>query len=114
MPHMSSSKLRHYITIQAPTYEQNEQNGAMEITGWTTFAQVWAAIEPLSGRDLIAAQAQQSKITGRITIRWREGLSPEQRISYKGQIYSIEAILPDPDSGREWVTLPVSAGTREQ
>ena len=33
---------------------------------------------------------------------------PKMRVNYRGKDYSIAGILPDPDSGLEYVTLPLS------
>lgn len=81
---------------------------------WSTFKTVWASIEPLSARDLIAAQAGQSKVSARIVIRYLSGLTPDMRISHGSDIYNIEGILSDKDSGLEYVTLPVSKGLRQE
>lgn len=110
---LESGKLRHRIVIQNPTYTQDSENGAMTPT-WNTFKEVWAAIEPLSARDLIAAQAQQSKVVARIVIRYLPNVDADMRISHNGKIYSIEGILPDKDSGLDYITMPVSLGVKQQ
>ena len=53
---MDPGKLRHRITIQRKQQTQNPQTGAL-LTAWVTEATVWAAVEPLSAREFIAAQA---------------------------------------------------------
>jgi SPP1 family predicted phage head-tail adaptor len=77
------------------------------VTGWDS---VPAAIEPLSAREFIAAQAVQSAVTARITLRYRAGLDASMRIVHNGTIYNIAGVLADPDSGLEYVTIPVSTG----
>lgn len=109
---MRAGKLRHKVTIQAPGLVQDPVSGEM-LPGWTDFASAWASIEPLSARDFIAAQANQSEITARIVIRYRPGILPTMRVLHRGKVYAIEGALPDADSGLEYLTLPVSEGVSD-
>lgn len=106
---MKAGSLRHRITIQKPVSGQNPDTGATTTT-WEEVAQVWASVEPLSVREFIAAKAGQSEVTARIVMRYRSGIDATMRILFRGQIYNIEGVLPDPKSGREYLTLPVSMG----
>lgn len=108
-----SHRLRHRITLEIPGLAQDPVSGEM-IPGWQVFAEnVPASIEPLSARDFIAAQANQSEITARIVMRHRDGIDATMRILHRGKVYAIHGVLPDPESGREWVTLPVSEGVSQ-
>ncbi|MBV2207427.1 MAG: phage head closure protein [Pseudomonas sp.] len=109
---MRAGKLRHKVTIQAPGLTQDPVSGEM-VAGWSDFASVWASVEPLSARDFIAAQANQSEITARIVIRYREGILPTMRILHRGKVYAIQGALPDAKSGLEYLTLPVSEGVSD-
>lgn len=109
---MRAGKLRHKVTIQAPGLTQDPVSGEM-LPGWTDFASIWASIEPLSARDFIAAQANQSEITARIVIRYREGILPTMRILHRGRVYAIQGVLSDAKSGLEYLTLPVSEGVSQ-
>lgn len=109
---MRAGKLRHKVTIQARGEVQDPVSGDM-VPGWTDFASVWASVEPLSARDFIAAQANQSEITARIVIRYREGILPTMRILHRGKVYAIHGVLPDAHSGLEYLTLPVSEGVSD-
>lgn len=110
---MKAGKLRHRIIIQHHDSFQDMNTGEM-VTGWTDFASVWASVEPLSARDFIAAQANQSEISARIVIRYRPGILSTMRIIHRGKVYNIEGPpLPDADSGLEYLTLVVSAGVND-
>ncbi|WP_318594326.1 phage head closure protein [Enterobacter kobei] len=109
---MQAGKLRHRVTIQEPVMVQNSETGAVNKT-WLDVATVWAEVSPLSAREFIAAQASQGEITTRITIRFRTGITRKHRILFRGGIYNIEGVLPDPDSGREYLTLPCSEGLND-
>jgi len=54
---------------------------------WSTFATVWANVEPLRGRMLFAAQSVHPETTTRITIRYLSGLTPKHRILYGTRIF---------------------------
>lgn len=106
---MRSGPLRHPIVIEAAERSQDPQTGEITET-WTPIqAQpIWARWEWLSVRDFMAAQAGQSQIVARVTIRYRNGLDYKMRILYRGKIYNIEGLLPDAESGLEYITIPVS------
>lgn len=111
--------LRHRVTIQDfqslldtdgdVIQDPNTGNVPKE---WVTVAEVWAAIEPMSAREFVAAQAQMSKVTTRITIRRNAAVSAGMRLLHNGMIYNIEGVLADKDSGLEYQTLPCSQGVR--
>ncbi len=108
---LKAGDLRHRVTIERLTSSQNTSTG--DVTeSWVTFATVWAAIAPLSARDFVAAQAAQSKVSARLTIRALPGVTAAMRAVHGSTIYYIEGVLPDPDSGLEYLTLPVSQGVR--
>lgn len=43
---------------------------------------VWAAVEPLSGRELFAAQQTQAEITTRIRMHWQRGVTERMRVKH--------------------------------
>lgn len=111
---MEAGKLRYRVTLQRPIQSQHPDTGAIT-TGWENVTDLWARIEALSGRDMIAAQQHQSAISARIVIRRRERITSAMRILYKGDIYVIEAEpLADNINGREYLTLLVSRGPSQE
>ncbi|VVP33486.1 phage head closure protein [Pseudomonas fluorescens] len=111
---MRAGTLRHRITFQAQGVAQDPATGEM-LPGWeTVWEKVPASVEPLSARDLIAAQAGQSEAVGRMVIRYRAGVLPTMRILHRGEIYNIHGQpLPDPDSGLEYLTILVAKGLND-
>jgi len=85
------SKLRHRVIIQQnqPTInafgEETEQ--------WVDVATVWAAVEPIKGREFFAAQKENAETTARISIRYRTGILADMRILYGNKIFEINAII---------------------
>lgn len=112
---LSAGKLRHRVLIQRPVEVQDDQTGAVNLT-WVDVAKVWAAIEPISVREFIAADVEDSKITTRITIRYRKNLDHSYRFYHEAQkkYYDIHGILFDKESGLEYITLPCSEGLKYQ
>ncbi|MCW8278920.1 phage head closure protein [Pseudomonas sp. PCH199] len=111
---MRAGRLRHRITFQSPGLVQDPGTGEM-LPGWeTVWEKVPASVEPLSARDLIAAQAGQSEASGRVVIRYRAGVLSTMRILHRGDIYEIQGQpLPDPESGLEYITILVAKGVND-
>lgn len=119
MPNVEAGRLRHKVTLQQrqERVDSNgdviqDQNGQVEYD-WITIATPWAAVEPLSAREFIAAQTTESKVVARITIRHRADIDYSMRILFRGKVYNIEGVLADKDSGLEYLTLPVSQGVND-
>lgn len=109
---MEFANLRHRITIQRRTAIQSPITGSTEYS-WSNLVDVWARVVALSVKEFIAARAENVEVTARITIRYREDIQEKDRILFRGKIYSIEGILPDPDSGLDFLTLPCSEGVKD-
>lgn len=111
---MQAGKLRRRCTIERPANVQDPDTGAM-VSGWEEVGKAWMAIEPLSARAFIAAQAAQSEVTGQLVMRYRPGLQVDSsmRVRHGGKIYNIEGVLPDNRSGREYITMPYSEGVND-
>jgi SPP1 family predicted phage head-tail adaptor len=110
---IEAGRLRHRVTFERRIDQQDSVTGGVTTVWSALFTDVPAAIEPLTARELIAAQAVQSKITARITVRYRNGLVATQRIKHGTRIYNPEGIIPDRDSGLDFVTIPCSLGTND-
>lgn len=110
---LNSGKLRHRVILQNQIETQDQNTGETLVT-WNNLATLWAAIEPLSAREFIAAQEEDSKVSARITIRYRSNIDASMRFYHEAKdiYYNIEGILSDKDSGLEYITLPCSEGVR--
>ena len=109
---LAAGRLNKRVLLQSPMVTQDSGMGAVE-TEWWDEAEVWAAIEPLSVKDFISAAANQSQVTARIVLRYRDDIRPDWRVSHGGRIYTISGILRDADSGTEYLTLAVSEGVNQ-
>jgi SPP1 family predicted phage head-tail adaptor len=110
---MRAGGLRHRVTIQTLSLVQDPESGEM-IPGWVDeWEKVPAKFEYLNGRELLAAQAVQSEVTARITIRYRAGVLATMRGLYRGEIWNFTKPLPDNNSGLDYLVIPVSAGVND-
>jgi len=106
---IDTGKLQHHITLQRKHTTRDPVTGET-IPLWVDLTSVWASLEPLSGRDFIAAAAVQSKVDVRVEIYYRDDVTNALRIKYRGKVYTIHAVLPDKESGLEYMTLMCSTG----
>lgn len=106
---IAAGKLRHKVVLQSFTTTVDMTTGD-RVQAWVDVGAIWSAVEPLSGREYIAAAATQSKVAARITIRYRAGVTATQRIVHGAKVYNIEAVLADKASGREYLSLLCSEG----
>ena len=111
MAAVASGKLRHKVQLQEQQIAQDPNTGEM-LTTWATIACPWAEIVPMSGREFLAASAEQSEVRGRIVIRYRDDVDASMRVVYRGKYYNIHAVLPDAESGLEHLTLMTGEGVR--
>jgi SPP1 family predicted phage head-tail adaptor len=114
---MRAGPLRHRVNIEKPVTVQ-DATGDPVVT-WTLVASnVPAAIAPLSVREFMAGAVgpMASQLTAKITLRYRD-MDPTMRITHRKDgrtdLYNIAGILPDPDSGREYIILPVTRGVND-
>ena len=113
LPTIEAGRLRHSVTIQRQTHTQNSKTGEITVA-WTDVATVRAAVEPVSAREFVAAQEPNSKITARVTIRYRSGIDASMRLIHRGRLYNIHGVLEDMGSGRDYLTLTVSEGINDE
>lgn len=112
MSRIKAGRLRHRVDIEHKVEIPDGQGAGKYV--WTQFYRsVPAAVEPLSAREFIAAQGVQSQVTKRVTIRFKPDIDASMRIRHGGAIYNIEGVLEDLDSGRSYLTMPVSSGVND-
>jgi SPP1 family predicted phage head-tail adaptor len=97
---MNIGKLRHKVTIHNLIETQSTITGEM-VQSWSTGASVWAAIEPLQGRELWQIQQFQAKVDTRITVRYSNdstAITAKSMLTHStgDQDYFVESII-NPD-----------------
>lgn len=104
---MEAGRLDKRVTIESQSVERNSI-GEPETT-WEDFATVWAAVEPLQGREFWAQQQVQSAVSHRVRIRYLDGVNAAMRIVYGERVFNIEAVI-DPKERHEEMQLLCSEG----
>lgn len=56
---------------------------------WSTDATVWAAIDPVSGSETNIASELTGIITHKIKVRYRSGLTAENRLTYDSRTFEV-------------------------
>lgn len=96
---MNPGELRHRVTIQQPA--ENESSMGTVVEGWQPYATVWAAVEPLRGREYLQTLETHSELTARIRIRYLAGITPNMRVLYNNRIFNIVAVIDVDERHRE-------------
>lgn len=96
---MRAGELRHQITIQHKTVTRGGMGG--EVITWSDVGTVWAAVEPISGREYFAAKTENAEVSHRIRIRHRNGITSGMRVSWGARVFDIQAVLDIQERGRE-------------
>lgn len=77
---------------------------------WAPLFTCWAAVEPLTGREYLAAQAAVSEVTARIRMRFRPWMTAEDRVIHNGTTYGIESLIDVRSENRELVLMCKALG----
>jgi SPP1 family predicted phage head-tail adaptor len=101
---MRAGRLRHRVIIQEYSESQGNYGGVTK--NWTTFATVWAAIEPARGREFWDSQQVNAEVTGKITIRYLAGVTPKMRVKHGDRYFEILAVI-NPEEKNEELQLMV-------
>lgn len=107
---MRAGEYRHRIKIQVQAGSPPQDAGGAPQTAWTDLvAGCWAAVEPLRGRELLAAQQFSSEVTGQVRIRYRAGITAGMRVLWGTRVYDILAPI-DAQERHVELTLLVKEG----
>ena len=102
---MNAGKLRHRIKLYKSKTKSSPMGGGGALT-WEHVLTLSAAFEPLSVKDMLAAQAASSEATVRCILRYRHDVDSKMRVGHRGRMYEIDGDpLPDAISGLEYMTL---------
>lgn len=100
------------ITIQAPTVTQDDTGAP--VTTWEEVDSVWAYINPLSGHELVKAQALCAEVTHLIILRWQSSLADPQEVAKMRLVYGARtfgiASATNIDERRRWIALSAVEG----
>jgi SPP1 family predicted phage head-tail adaptor len=89
--------------IQKATEARDTSGGVTK--SWATFAQVWAAIDPISGREFLLAKQTNATMSHKVVIRYLDGVVPTMRVSFGGRILNIDSVINTTELNREMVLV---------
>lgn len=112
---MEAGTLRHWVTFEVLVVEVDSDGAQVETwePAFDVNPRMPCEVTALSGRELVAAQAVQSKITTRIKVRYRPGFDATIRARLGETVFNIEAIVSDPLSRIRYATLLCSSGVSD-
>ena len=105
---MKAGDLDQRVTVERFTSTQDELGQPIET--WAPLFTCWAAVEPLTGREYLAAQAAVSEVTARIRMRFRPWMTAQDRVIHNGAIYGIESLVDVRSGNRELGLMCKAAG----
>lgn len=114
---MQAGALRHLVLFARYTAVRDSDGRETAASAWLPLfngQRQRAEIHALSGRELIAAAAINSKVSTRLHMRWKDGITAGDRaVGQDGTTYNIEAVIPDPHSRVRGMTLLCSSGPHQ-
>lgn len=98
---MKIGNLRHRITIQKKSATRDSYGA--ETISWTTYLTVWAAIEPLRGREYMEARQVQADVDTRIRMRAQSvyTIKPGMQVLFGARIFDIISVIEVEERNRE-------------
>lgn len=97
-----ASSLRKRITIQSRALTSDGGGGYTEV--WSNTATVFAQVRPVKADERLFAFKLQSKISHRITIRYRVGITADMRVKMGTRYFSIISVI-NPDEANQKLEL---------
>jgi len=58
----------------------------------------------------VASGAEVSKVSARIQMRYDKNINAKMRIRFREELYEIEGVVPDNESGLQWMTIFMTKG----
>lgn len=99
---LAAGRLNKRVTLQSAASARDGHGQPIET--WSNVAVVWAAIEPIRGREYFSAQQFAAEVTHRVRIRYRSGVSPKWRVIHGSRTFRIETVI-DPLERQETIEL---------
>ena len=101
---MQAGKLDQRVTVERLQGGVDELGQPLPDT-WAPLFTCWAAVEPLTGREYLAAQAAVSEVTAKIRMRFRPWMTAQDRVIHNGTTYNIVSLIDVRSDHRELVLM---------
>ena len=103
---MKISDLKSRITFQTPT--RTKVTGGGYTTSWANITDtptVWANVSPASGYEQMKAEALESNITHKVTIRRRSDITAKMKILVGSRELAIKYVTNKDEGKKRWLEL---------
>ena len=107
---IAAGSLTKRVTLESPT-NTPDPYGEQGQT-WGAVAEVWAGIDPVSGREVELAKSYAPTVSHRVTIRYRPGVTSSMRVRYGPRLFFINGVI-DPHEAHEHLILFCTEGGAE-
>ena len=90
---MRIGELKDRVKLQRKVASRN--TFGEEVVSWVDVATLWAAVKPLSGREIMSQGRAEALVTYRVMLRRRPDLTPEMRVLWGGRTLAIQSATHD-------------------
>ena len=91
MKPMNPGPMRERVTIEHPLRTENSMGES--VLSWKEGNRIWASVEGVSSKEVLANARQEFDISHRVRIRFQKGLTNNCRFDWKGRKLEIISLL---------------------
>lgn len=99
--------MRERVTLQQESRVVDDGGGYPN--SWVAVDTVWASVKPLTGRERQLAAQTEAPVSYRVTIRYRDDVTPAMRLVWGTRYLNITGIF-NADQKKAYLTLECSEG----
>ena len=88
---MEAGKLDQRVTLER--FGEIEDAYGATVSEWQTVGTFWAAVLPLSGKEIIAGDAVAALTDVRVILRYQPGITAADRLTHRGKTLEIKAVI---------------------
>lgn len=96
---MRAGWMRHRVVLQSKTSPISSVGAPVDT--WSTYATVWASVEPQRAREYVAAQSEQARGQWVIKLRYRDDVTRLHRALWNGHTLEIESVISPYERNRD-------------
>lgn len=88
---IAAGRLDQRVTLQQKSVTRNAIGE--EVVAWQDVATAWAEVRQLRGREFFAGAQMQDAVDVRVRLRWRSGVTRDQRLVWNGAPLDIVSVI---------------------
>ncbi len=97
---IAAGRLNKRVSFQKRISQKDAAGQKQE--GWEQIGSMrWASVEPINGRELLAASQVRGETTHRVRCRYFDGVTAANRIVFKNRVFDIQSSINPRESGIE-------------